>query len=107
MDTLRGTTAVRQLRIMIDHLPPNNAVQRELAGPWDDKTWLLHDVSTQLRRLNANFYNKNRPKGQAAEAVKPVPTPETVAATKDAQDPVRTQLERDHLLAVVNRPNPT
>lgn len=94
---------------MIEHLPPGNAVEREeLGNAWTDTQWILHSIDSQLRNLNASFYNANKPKGKPAVTPTYLPTPDP-ASTKagDHRTPEQIQAERDHLQAVLNRPKPT
>ena len=78
----QGKISVRQLRVMVEHLPPGNPAARVL-DPWRDTEHLLHDISTQLRGLNVNFVSAMG--GNAPEFV-PYPKPETAAQKARVRD---------------------
>lgn len=108
LETLWGEISLRELEVMIRHLPQDNAAARELHGPWDDLRWMLWDVSTQLRINNTNTSNLYREKGQSA-ITEPelLPNPETMNdEPKDTRPIEVVQAERDHLQDVLNRANP-
>ena len=65
LDALRGHITTRQLRVMVEQLPADGTLNEALGGTrWLDTDWVLYDVSTQLRALNANLGNIFRAKGQ-------------------------------------------
>jgi hypothetical protein len=104
LDALTGRISVRQLRVMIEHLPPNNAVARALNGPWGDIEYLLRDIANNGRVLNTSYYNTHRAKGLAAQPLELMPKPEISGQRPDAQDDEQVQSQREHLLAVLARP---
>lgn len=106
MDALRGKISVRQLRVMLEHLPANNAASRELSDVWGDEMRIHHDTNTQIRNLLALTYNIHRGKGAASANVKPLPTPESAKDVIEERTPEQIQEERDYLQSVLNRPNP-
>lgn len=106
MDALRGKISVRQLRVMVEHLPPNNAAARLLNGRWGDLERLIHDCSSQLRLFNTNYYNVNREKGKRAIEADLLPTPEELETKPDSRSPEQIQQGRQALQSVLNRPNP-
>lgn len=92
---------------MVEHLPRGNAAARELHGLWPDDTWILHDVSSQLRSLFALTYNIWKDKGKEPLEATLLPTPldDEVAPVDEASRQVIEQQQRE-LLAIVSRPNP-
>lgn len=91
---------------MVENLPPNNAAARAINGQWGDGERLLHDISSNLRILNASFYNVNREKGKPQQEPKLLPTPEELENKTDDRPTAVVQAERDHLQKVVRRKNP-
>jgi len=107
MDALRGDISTRQLRVMVENLPPDNAAARLIRGAWGDLERLVHDVSCQLRLLNASYHNVNREKGKSPiEDPELLPTPEEIEAKRDDRPVDVVQAERDHLQLVLHRQNP-
>lgn len=111
LQALRGKISPRQLRVMIEHLPQNNPIGRELDGPWDDLRLLIYDVSSQLRLLRAEVHNAIYEKQIKDPELLPNPNdPDGQAPTEqgppDTRSPERIKYEQDHLLAVLARPNP-
>jgi hypothetical protein len=112
LDAIRGaidrggefehTISVRQLRVMLENLPPANAIDRELGSRWGDFERLLHDISSGVRDLTALTYNINRPKGQAALESKHLPTPEELEQQEAAErTPEQAVAELAHLRSVI------
>lgn len=106
IEALAGRITSRQLRIMCQHLPPGNPVQRELNTPWNEIEYLVHDVSSNLRALRTDLRNAFREKGETPSEPQLLPTPETLNENADQRSEEQKQAEYDHLLAVLNRPNP-
>lgn len=107
LEAMRGEISIRELRVALEHLPPGNAAQREIAGPWGDLEVLLHDVSSQLRLLNMNTYNINRkPGAQPITDPQFIPTPEQLQAEQEQRSRDQVEAERDHLMDVLRRKNP-
>lgn len=107
VDALRGKISLRKLRLMVEHLPPDNAVARLLRGPWGDPERIAHDSNTQLRSLRAELFNIVR--GDKPPITDPdlLPTPETAKQKQAEVRPVATvRMEQDHLQAVLGRANP-
>lgn len=108
LEALEGDISIRELSVMIRHLPPENAAARELHGPWDDLRWMIWDISTQLRINNVNTANIYREDGKPA-ITEPelLPNPHTETAKPEETRPMQVvQAERDHLQDVLNRANP-
>lgn len=106
-DALRGKISIRQLRVMLENLPTDNAIVRELHGRWGDDQRIAHDISSSLRILITQHDNLYRPRGTAALEPKFLPTPETMAQELAAPvDTNKVQAERDFLQMVLSRPNP-
>lgn len=103
IDALSGRMSVRLLRVMVEHLPPENAVSRALVSSWGDTLRLLHDAASSLRMLTASYYNVHRGDGTPPLAYEPIPTPETSAPARTARDPERAAAEQSHLLEVLHR----
>lgn len=111
LQALRGLISTRQLRVMIEHLPQNNPIGRELDGPWTDLHLLIRDVSTQLRFLRAEVHNALYEQKITEPELLPNPndrggTTGTEQGPPDVRSPERIKYEQDHLLAVLARPNP-
>lgn len=107
LQALKGEISARQLRVMVQNLPQDNPVSRELDGPWSDMHWLVYDVSKQLRMLRAEIYNLTRGKDEAPiKEPELLPTPGSELEDKDTRSQDQVKQEQDHLLAVLNRPNP-
>lgn len=107
IDALHGSISVRQLRVMVENLPPDNAAARKRNGVWGDRERLVHDVTTQLRFLRADLFNIVRGTQPPITDPELFPTPETAKAKQASVRPVATvQMEQDHLQAVLSRANP-
>lgn len=108
LDALEGTISLRQLRVMVEHLPPDNPVQREVNGNgWTEIHWLLHSIDSRQRELNVSYVNAHKGKGQQPSQPTYLPTPnQAPAANVDTRTPEQIQAERAHFEAVLNRPNP-
>lgn len=48
-EAIRGEISVRQLRLMVQHLPAGSAYERATRGPWTDSERLLLAVESRLR----------------------------------------------------------
>lgn len=64
--------SLRQLRVLIEHLPPGNARARHLGRPWTDLEYL---VAAAVDRIGENTAATVRVAGGKARAPKPVPRP--------------------------------
>lgn len=113
LQALAGKISTRQLRVMLEHLPPGNPAEREVISQWDDATMLIHDAANSLRALTVMTANINREKGTDPIEYTPIPRPEetesqrkALTASGDNRTPEQIQAERDHLRAVLARPNP-
>lgn len=104
LDTLWGDISIRELRIMIQHLPADNAASRELHGRWDDLRWMIWDISTQLRINNTNTSNIYRKEGEPPITdPEYLPNPETIDQQPTTRPVEVVQAERQHLQDVLNR----
>lgn len=98
----QGRVSLRQLRVMIEHLPLNAPAYRAAAGhAWTDETLLMHDVSSQLRVLNASLANLFRGKEDPITEPEFLPAPgidnghgDDDAIDEDEQQEIRSNLER-------------
>lgn len=98
---LNGRVSFRQLRVMVEHLPPGSAVHRAANGPWGDQDWVLHDVSSRLRDLLVLTSNLNRPKNAAPRHPEYLPSPQQPGDPVPVDDgPEQAQLE---LRALIHR----
>lgn len=104
-DFLRGRITLRELRVMIEHLPPDSPIHRTVHGPWRDVEGLLWDISTQLRDLIALTYNVNRAKDAAPIEASHLPRPEPTEYQHQADS--GSAAERHDLLRVLSRPGGT
>jgi len=72
----RGEISLRHLRVLIEGLPPDSYLSRSVRGThWGEVEWMLHDVSSQLRILNASVHNALSKEADAIKDVKFLPTP--------------------------------
>lgn len=109
LDALTGDISVRQLRVMLEHLPPGNAAYRELHSPWDDSQWTDWDISTQLRILNwkvSSIYKKEGSPDPPEPDLLPTPDSLDEDTTETTRPREVVQAERDYLQDVLGRPNP-
>ncbi len=108
LDALEGRISTRQLRVMIEHLPPgNNAVSRQINGRWSDLETLLWHIDSDLRFIHTSFKNANRAKGvQALGDPELIPIPGENSKPTDARSKEQVVAEQDHLQAVLKRSNP-
>lgn len=54
----RGKISLRQLRVLIEGLPPDSYLHRSARGThWGEVEYMLWDVSSQLRILNVQVHN--------------------------------------------------
>ena len=76
-EVLDGRITLRKLRVMIEHLPPGNAVARALYGPWTDAERLAHYAANTMGALLTltNNIQAAQAKQEQREFV-PVPGPE-------------------------------
>jgi len=104
LEFFEGRITLRHLRVLIEGLPPDNAVTRAINGShWVDSTWLLHDVSSQLRNLNASVHNiVQKP------PVKPqfLPTPELPRSAAEEADEAQLVQQRAEMDALLIRIDP-
>lgn len=98
LDALRGQITVRRLRVMVEQLPADRRVSEAVGNTeWLDDQWLLHDISSQLRRLNAAIATIFRPKGSPEPTWEPLPTPRTDRGEPDEQQ-LQSESELDALI---------
>lgn len=98
----QGSISLRQLRVLVAHLPPGNAVDRaELDGRrWTETEALAADIRDAMAALVAMTYNVNRGKGKrAAPTPDPWPRPDLPEAEPDPaqleyEARVRAELDR-------------
>ncbi len=80
----RGECTLRQLRVLIEHLPPDSAVHRAARGHnWDDGTYILAEATDAIRALLALTAAVNSKKGKYKP---PPPIPRPDQAEDDAED---------------------
>ncbi|WNM27555.1 hypothetical protein RN607_00715 [Demequina capsici] len=101
-EALNGRLSIRQLRVMVEHLP-RGPVDREVNGPWGDIEYLLHDIANSLRLLNTTYSNVHRPKGAPQRKPTFLPGPDDKKQDADPRSEQQIQAEQDHLLAVLAR----
>jgi hypothetical protein len=84
----RGDITLRHLRVLIEGLPPNSYLSRVANGShWGDTEWVLHDISSQLRVLNASVHNALSDKAHLIHDVEFLPTPfDEKSIADDAED---------------------
>ncbi|WP_131097791.1 hypothetical protein [Streptomonospora litoralis] len=77
--------SLRQLRVLIDALPPTSALGRALNGnAWSDETHLLAFIADALQVSNAQVAAAAGAK--SVKKPKPLPRPETAEHSRD-EDP--------------------
>lgn len=105
LDALRGRISVRQLRVMIENLPPDNPAAWELRGnTWGEREWLLHDISSYIRAHRTDDNNRHRKKGSPVIEHKFYLTPEErKQGPVDTRSAEQVKVERDHLQQVLAR----
>lgn len=105
LDALHGRISVRQLRVMIENLPPDNPVAWELRGDtWGEQERLLHDISSYIRAHRTDDLNRNRKKGSPEIEYKFYQTPqERQQEPVDTRTAEQVKVERDHLQQVLAR----
>ncbi len=105
----QGRITLRHLRVLVQHMPAGNALERELGEGWCELEWLTHDVGDMLRDVQKTIANVSpwvkHPMGEAD--VRPrMPSPmERVrqSAPKRAgrREDARHARERSELMALV------
>ena len=109
IDALAGRISDRQLRVMLENLPPDNPVAWEYrdGDTWGETEWLLHDVSSALRALVTGYSNVHRAKGKPERETEYLPTLrerlDKHRVSTDTRPREQVQAERDHLQAVLAR----
>ena len=95
-DVLTGRISLRQFRVMVEHLPPGNVLERERAGGsrWGDMETLVWGVESRLRELVAMFHNVHRPEGEQPVEVEYISRP----STRQDEELARAQAEYDALM---------
>ena len=83
--------SLRRFRLLVEHLPPGNALDRARFGRWGDDETLMYAVESRLRELIALTYNANRRHGSAPQEPEYLPRPltpeeERRKADQDAYD---------------------
>ena len=105
MDALRRKITPRQLRVMLEHLPADSPVSRELNGPWTDQHYLLWHIASELRNVQATTVNLFVPKGKPRVEPEYLPTPQSSQQEQEHSQEAL-QAEMDHFQMVLSRPNP-
>ena len=81
---LDGTISLRRFRLMVEHLPPGNPLERARTGRWGDSEVLLWQIESRLRELQSLIFNVNRGKDQQPHETEYLPRPRP--ADEEAQD---------------------
>ncbi|MFE7572418.1 hypothetical protein ACFU76_36690, partial [Streptomyces sp. NPDC057539] len=91
LDWHRGRLSSRRLAVLLQHLPRDSAVARELHGEaaeWSPTDYLLAQVIDQLAESNWMFATVNRDEdSDPLDFPKPVPRPGQGSSRSSAQDP--------------------
>lgn len=67
---------MRQLRVMIEHLPPDSALHRAARGhSWQDQEYLQATIADSVRTLAAITVAVNSKRPQSVKMPKPLPRP--------------------------------
>lgn len=72
---MNGLISLRQLRVMVEHLPAEAPWGRSKRKGWTDEKWLLYDISAHLRVLTTLTRNIHRGKGEAPQQPQFLPSP--------------------------------
>lgn len=106
-EVLLGKISVRKFRVMLQHLPPGNAAQRAIHGPWGDRESLLHSIDSRLAWLQASYYNSHVKEGVPPMEPVYLPTPDKEHdADQRAYEQQVLEQQRNEMQAALNRPNP-
>ncbi|MFE9937394.1 hypothetical protein [Streptomyces hirsutus] len=94
-DFWRGDITLRQLRVMVEGLPPNGALARKLAGHhWQHSDFMLAGLVDGIAQLSTDFRNANRAENTAAQPYpEPVWRPNQPSAKKQAKKKRRESAE--------------
>lgn len=86
----REEITLRQLRVMIEHLPPDSAVHRAARGhAWLEREYLLAETADAVRTLIAITVAVNSKRPKSVKMPDPLPRP------VDEADEARKQAERE------------
>ncbi|MBB6172172.1 ADP-ribosylglycohydrolase [Nocardiopsis mwathae] len=101
----RGEITLRQLRVLVEHLPPDSALHRSARGhTWSDDTYLLAAITDAVREHATLTAAVNAKNPRAIKRPDPVPRPtdEAEQAAREEQ----AQALRDGYEAMVARLTP-
>ena len=108
-EAIRGEISVRQLRVMVQHLPAGSAYERATRGPWTDSERLqlatesrLRDVLAQLTYLAGAFKSAYRVSGSPSDATY-LQEPLVMSEDQGAVDTESRALEAAELDALMHR----
>lgn len=108
-EAIRGEISVRQLRVMVEHLPAGSAYERATRGPWTDSERLqlsiesrLRDVLSQLAYMAAAFKSAYKVSGEPADPTY-MHEPLVLSDDQSAVDAESRALEAAELDAVIHR----
>lgn len=77
--------SLRRFRVLVEHLPAGNPLERSRTGGWGDLESLLWHIDSRLGELVAMTFNINRPSDVAAVEPTYLPRPQIDEATSQAQ----------------------
>jgi hypothetical protein len=90
--------------VLVEGLPPDSHYARSRRGNnWADLEYLLHDVSSNLRLLNANYKAAHTEKGKHVEQPKFLPLPDAQESVADAVEQEKHAAERVEMDATMSR----
>jgi len=100
---MAGQISVRKFRVLVEHLPPGNALEVARNAGWPASTWALWQVESRLRDLFALTYNANVPPERRIPEIAYLDRPRTeeevaLAAAQAAYD-AQMEAELDALFA--------
>lgn len=96
----RGDITLRHLRVLIEGLPPDSYISRSVRGThWGETEWMLHDISSQLRILNASVHNALSKEADAIRDVEFLPTPNDDQPEEAVEVPAEQITKMDTLAA--------
>lgn len=103
---MRREITHRELRVLIQHLPPDSPAFRELNGPWGQTDWHTHRMVSQLQLLRADLKAIVTGHAEQPEFL-PTPPPSQSVRRQMKKERKTEKRKQAEMLAVWNRPSPT
>ena len=100
---LRGDITVRMLRVMVEGLPPDPVLLRDLGeSPWLEQDWMLYDIANHIRALHVLTYNVNRGTSSPMQ-YEPLPMPGSTSDEADDDVSIEQSVAEAELTALMHR----